>query len=75
MRCVICRAGDVQPGKTTFTIERGPMTLVLKGVPGRVCGQCGEGYFDEETTAQIEAIADRAEHTGIEVAVQEYAAA
>ena len=39
MRCVICKSGDVQPGLTTFTVERGEMTLVLKGVPARVCSQ------------------------------------
>jgi YgiT-type zinc finger domain-containing protein len=72
VRCLICRAGDVRPGKTTFTIEREGLTLVLKGVPTRVCGQCGEGYFDEQTNWRIETIADRARHSGVEVAVQEY---
>jgi YgiT-type zinc finger domain-containing protein len=75
MRCVICKTGDVKPGTTSFTVERGTMTLVLKGVPARVCGQCGEAYFDETTTKHIEEIAERASHTGVQVAVQDYAAA
>ena len=75
MRCVICKTGDVQPGATSFTVERGTMTLVLKGVPARVCGQCGEAYFDEATTKPIEEIAERASHIGVQVAVQDYVAA
>jgi hypothetical protein len=51
------------------------MTLVLKGVPARVCSQCGEAYFDEATTRRIEEIADRVERAGVQVAVQDYAAA
>jgi YgiT-type zinc finger domain-containing protein len=75
MRCVICKSGDVRPGSTTFTVERGDMTLVLKGVPARVCSQCGEAYFDEATTQHIEDIVEKAQHTGVQVAVQDYAAA
>ena len=75
MHCLICKTGDVAPGTTTFSVERGPMTLVIKGVPARVCGQCGEAYFDEATTKHIEEIADRMQHAGVQVAVQDYAAA
>ena len=46
-----------------------------KGVPAPVCSQCGEAYFDEATTQHIEAIVKRAQHTGVQVAVQDYAAA
>ncbi len=75
MRCLICKSSEVKPGRTSFTIERGDMTLVLKGVPARVCGQCGEAYFDEATTKRIEEIAEKLRHAGVQVAVQEYAAA
>lgn len=63
------------PGKTSLTIERGKMILVLKHIPARVCTTCSEAYFDADTTRHIEAIADQAERAGIRVAVQEYAAA
>jgi YgiT-type zinc finger domain-containing protein len=71
---VICRSGEVRPGTTSLSVERGQMTLVLKGVPARVCSQCGEAYFDEATTRRIEEIAERIEHAGVQVAVQDYAA-
>ncbi len=51
------------------------MTRVLKGVPARVCGQCGEAYFDDATAKPIEEIAERASQVGVQVAVQDYVAA
>lgn len=74
-RCGVCRTGEVQPGTTTLTVERGGMTLVIKGIPARVCNSCSEAYFDEATTKKIEAIVERLERTGVQVAVQDYAAA
>ena len=74
MRCVICKSSEVKPGTTSVTIERGEMTLVLKGVPARVCGQCGEASFDEATTKRIEEIAEKVRRAGVQVAVHEYAA-
>ncbi len=75
MRCLICKNGDVTAGSTSFTVERGEMTLVIKGIPARVCDQCGEAYFDEATTKRIEDIAEKAEHAGVHLAVQDYVAA
>ena len=72
--CVICKRGEVKPGTTSLTIERGGMTLVVKGIPARVCDSCGEGYFDKATTRRIEAIAEQLQGTGVEVAVRQYAA-
>jgi YgiT-type zinc finger domain-containing protein len=53
MRCVICRQGEVRPGTATVTMERGGVTLVVKGVRARVCEDCGEEYFDEDVTGQL----------------------
>jgi YgiT-type zinc finger domain-containing protein len=74
-RCAICKTGEVKPGTTTLTVERGAMTLVIKAVPARVCGSCSEAYFDEATTRRIEAIVEGLERTGVQVAVQDYVAA
>lgn len=72
--CVVCKRGDSQPGTTTLTVERGAMTLVLKAVPARVCGNCGEAYFDEATTERIEGIVESVRIAGVEMAVKDYAA-
>lgn len=74
-RCVVCKTGEVHPGTTTLTVERGEMTVVIKGVPARVCGSCSEAYFDEATTKRIEVIVERLERSGVQLVVQDYAAA
>ena len=73
--CVICKSGEVRPGTTTLTVERGKMTVVLKEIPARVCDSCGEAYFDQATTSRIEDIVEQLERSGVEVAVQEFVAA
>jgi YgiT-type zinc finger domain-containing protein len=75
MKCVICRQGETQPGTTTVTLERGGMTLVIKGVPARVCDNCGEEYVDERVTEQLLATADQAAQAGVQVDVRQYVAA
>ena len=74
MKCVICKHGETQPGRTTVTFERGGATLVIKGVPAQICDNCGEAYVDEGTTAQLLEIADEAVRAGVQVDVREFAA-
>jgi YgiT-type zinc finger domain-containing protein len=75
MKCVICKSGDVHPGITTFTVDRDGRTYVLRNVPGRVCSQCGEAYFEAEVTKQILEQVEQASRSGAEVAVLHYKAA
>lgn len=75
MKCVICKHGEITSGTTTVTLERGTTTLVIKGVPARVCINCGEEYVDEETTRQLLATAAAAASAGVQVEVLQYAAA
>lgn len=70
--CVICRGVESHHGVTTLTVERGQMTLVLKGVPARVCDTCEEGYVDETTTRTVEELVDRLQTTGVELSVAQY---
>lgn len=42
MMCVICKNGETKPGKATVILERGEVTLVIKGVPAEVCSNRGE---------------------------------
>jgi YgiT-type zinc finger domain-containing protein len=75
MKCVICKQGETQPGVTTVTLERNGLTLVVKGVPARVCANCGEEYVDEATTAQLLATAEQAAQSGVLVDIRAYVAA
>ena len=74
MKCVVCKHGEVTMGTATVTLERGKTTLVIKGVPARVCTNCGEEYVDEETTRQLLETAETAARTGVQIEVREYAA-
>ena len=75
MKCVICKVGETQLGKTTVTLERGGTTLVFKSVPAQVCPNCGEAYVDEEITKGLLRIADEAARSGVEVDIREFQAA
>lgn len=75
MKCVICKSGDVYPGITTFTVDRDGRTYVIRNVPGRLCSQCGEAYFEAEVTKQILEQVEHAARSGAEVAVLHYIAA
>jgi len=75
MKCVICKHGETRQGKATITLERNGTTLVIKGVPARVCANCGEEYVDEDISALLLKSAEDAVKCGVQVDVREYAAA
>ncbi|MCL4459879.1 MAG: type II toxin-antitoxin system MqsA family antitoxin [Chloroflexi bacterium] len=75
MKCVVCKQAETLPGKATVTLERDSVTLVIKGVPARVCPNCGEEYVDEEITAWLLQAAEEASRAGVQVDIREYVAA
>jgi YgiT-type zinc finger domain-containing protein len=75
MKCAICKHCETRQGKTTVTLERGGTTLVIKGVPARICDNCGEAYVDEQITRQLLATADEALRSGVQVDVREFSGA
>ena len=75
MKCVICKQAETRPGKATVTLERGDLTLVVKGVPAQVCPNCGEEYVDEQTATRLLQMAEEVARAGVQVDIREYAAA
>jgi YgiT-type zinc finger domain-containing protein len=75
MKCVICSNGETRPGKATVTLERDGVILVVRGVPARVCANCGEEYLEETETAHLLNSAEEAARTGVKVDVRDYVAA
>ena len=75
MKCVICKKGETKAGTTTVTLDKNGTTLVFKGVPARVCTNCGEEYIDEEITASLLRSAAEAARSGIQVEIRQYTAA
>ena len=68
MNCAIC-GGKVNKGLTTVSVDTGAGVVVIRGVPARVCGQCGEEWLTDKSASQVEKIVRRAkkEKTQIEV--------
>jgi len=73
MKCAICKHGETRPGKTTVTLQRNGMTLVIRNVPAEVCENCGEAYVDEATTRELLHGAEAAARAGVMVDIREYA--
>ncbi len=75
MKCPICRTGETGPGKATVTLEREGLTLVVKGVPARVCANCGEEYVDESAARRLLEAAESDLRAGVRLDVRDYVAA
>lgn len=75
MTCAICRCGETRIGTATVTLNRNELTVVFRGVPARVCDNCGEEYVDETTTSRLLRIAEEAGKVGVLVDVRQYVAA
>jgi len=75
VKCVICKKGETQSGKTTVTLEREGMTLVFKSVPADVCTNCGEAYVEEKVSSRLLKVAEEAARSGVQIDVREYVAA
>lgn len=75
MKCPICKNGETRPGTATSTLERGPLTMVVRHVPAQICDNCGEEYIDEVTTKKALTQAETAARQGVTVEVREFEAA
>ena len=71
---MICKHGETRSGKTTMTLQRGSATLVVKGVPAKVCDNCGEAYLDEQVTRGLMKTAKQALNAGVQIDVREFIA-
>ncbi|UCG84896.1 MAG: type II toxin-antitoxin system MqsA family antitoxin, partial [Gemmatimonadota bacterium] len=66
---------DLREGQVTLTFERAGKTIVVKGVPGYICPNCGEEYVSDEIAAHALEAAEQAAGGDDEVAVVHYKAA
>jgi YgiT-type zinc finger domain-containing protein len=61
------------PCFSTFTADAGGCVIVIKNVPSRICGQCGEVTYDGATARRLEQIAGSVKaSTAAEIAVVAY---
>jgi YgiT-type zinc finger domain-containing protein len=74
MKCVVCKKGQTKVGKATVTLDKVGATLVFKGVPARVCTNCGEEYVDGKIVARLLKSAAAAARSGIQVEIRQFSA-
>ncbi|MCH8156486.1 MAG: type II toxin-antitoxin system MqsA family antitoxin [Nitrospinae bacterium] len=74
MKCLICRQGETEKGKTTVTLERGESAIIVRGVPADVCVNCGEYYLDDDVARKVMELAESAVQRGSELEILRYAA-
>ena len=72
MTCFMCKGG-MHDGFSNFTADMGKCIVIIKNVPSKICSQCGESSFDDETAGRLEKIArSLTEPIKTEVAVVSY---
>lgn len=70
MNCFVCK-GNLEEKKVNYVVDL-EETIIIKGVPARVCTQCGEQYFDDETAENIEKIVNQLKQLATEVTIVNY---
>ncbi len=53
MKCHFCQ-GHLVRARVPYTVHRNGYHLVLDSVPGWLCKQCGETYFEEAAVNRIQ---------------------
>ncbi|MDP8238318.1 MAG: type II toxin-antitoxin system MqsA family antitoxin [Candidatus Hatepunaea meridiana] len=67
-KCPLCR-GRIAPGTTTFTADLDKGVIIVHDVPAQICGQCGEEWFTNEVSHQLDELASDMRAKGSEVEI------
>lgn len=71
MECFKCK-GNLMEKEINYVVNLENTIIIIKGVPAKVCNQCGEQYFDDETTENIEKIVNQLKEFETEVTIVNY---
>lgn len=55
-KCYLCQQGNIEKKIVTVEREWEGKKIIIENVPAEVCDQCGEKYFDPDTTLKLEKI-------------------
>jgi YgiT-type zinc finger domain-containing protein len=65
--------GNLQDGSAALTAHLGNCIVIIKNVPARICGQCGEVSYNDDVARRLEQIANLIKRTVVaEIAVIDY---
>ena len=71
MKCIMCK-GNIAQVRHTFVQEIDDSIIIIKNVPALVCSQCGEVYYSDEISENLEEIVNRLQDIVKDVAIFEY---
>ncbi len=71
MNCFKCK-GNLEVKNVNYMVDLEETIIIIKGVPAKVCTQCGEQYFDDETAENIEKIVEQLKKLSPEVTIVNY---
>lgn len=71
MNCFMCK-GNLEKKKVNYMVDLDKTIIIIKDVPAKVCTQCGEQYFDDETSQNIEKIVEELKNLSTEVTIVKY---
>ena len=71
MDCFMCK-GELIEKKVNYMVDLEKTIIIIKDVPAKVCDQCGEQYFDDETSQNIEKIVNKLKDLSTEVTIINY---
>ena len=57
--CPICGGGK-KDGRVLYSVDLGFGIVVVRNVPAKVCGQCGEEWIAPETASKLEKLTEQA---------------
>lgn len=70
MNCFMCKGTTIER-KVNYVVDL-ENTIIIKGVPAKVCSQCGEQYFSDEIAQNIEYIVNQLKQLSTEVTIVNY---
>ncbi len=71
MNCYMCK-GNLKIKKVNYVVDLDNTIIIIKGVPAKVCEQCGEQYFDDTTAENIEKMVNELRKFSTEITVVNY---
>lgn len=71
MNCFKCK-GNVIDKKINYVVNLENTIIIIKGVPAKVCAKCGEQYFDDKTSENIEKMVKQLKELETEITVVNY---
>ena len=71
MKCFECK-GNLETKNVNYFVDLENTMIIIKGVPAKVCKNCGEQYFDDEIAENIDKIVNKMKEFSVEVTIVNY---